>query len=426
MILRESSLNQLKSNLNEKIVDSFDLNNIGLTKEQLLLTNLKEIAHEYLEIELLKDKFIEKIFKNIDSLDFSEFLSYPNYHIKEKFIKKQVSAANIRGLNVISVDGSSVVKRFMNVDFSFLKAIAVKYYFLNNNVSKINYFPDISGYNNYHVQGNYINNEEPEVDSKVSIDMTFMEINLLNRLLAQKDDIDIIIIDGSIVIMPINLLFAKDFEISKAYDKLLKEYQKLYFNCKEREIILIGSIKDTRTSALTHLIKNSIQMLKPSATKLKDFIEINYRQIIEYFSDIDLFNRVLHKSERSCIFNCKREIDKIRDTGIKKEITFYFPFDFYAFYLKTTQHDTPCRFEFFMDENNTNEEATKKADLISSILLPISSYNEFYGLPIPQIEAHKRAVFKPLEINLLSNNLLRTLNKYGISLIEKRRNRRPF
>ena len=43
-----------------------------------------------------------------------------------------------------------------------------------------------------------------------------------------------------------------------------------------------------------------------------------------------------------------KEIRKI--TGIKKEIPYYFPFNFYAFYLKTATHDTPCRIEFFMDE----------------------------------------------------------------------------
>ncbi len=426
MTLRDNSLNNSKSNLSNRIINSIDPNNAGLTKEQLLLINLKDIANEYLEIEQLKDNFVKKVLKNLDQLDFSEFLKYPNYNIKEKFLKKEVSVANIRGLNVVSVDGSSVVKKFMNVDFSFLKAIAVKYYFLKNNISKINYYPDISGYNNYYVQGNYLNREESAIDSKISMEMTFMEINLLNKLLERNDDIDLIIIDGSIVIMPINLLFAKDFEISKAYDKLLKEYQKLYINCKEREIILIGSIKDTRTSALTHLLKSSIQMLKPNTARLNDFIELNYRQILEYFSDVDIFNRILSKYERSCIFNCKREIDKIRDTGIKKEIPYYFPFNFYAFYLKTAQYDTPCRFEFFTDESDSNEDAARRADLISSILLSISSYNEFYGLPIPQIEAHRRAVFKSPEINLLFNNLLRTLKSYGISLIEKRRTRRPF
>jgi hypothetical protein len=147
---------------------------------------------------------------------------------------------------------------------------------------------------------------------------------------------------------------------------------------------------------------------------------------MNFFSDLDLFNRILRKNERSCIFNCKTEIDKIRDTGIKKEIPYYFPLSFYAFYLKTTKYDMPCRIEFFMDEKHNIKEASRKADMISSILLPISNLNEHYGLPIPQIEAHKRAVFTNQEINLLFNSLRRKLNGFGIDLVEKRRNRRPF
>ncbi len=419
-----SKSNIIKSN--QDIKNNILSNESGLTKEQLLLIELKSIAQEYLGIENLKNKFAKSLLDNRENLDFSEFIKYPNYNIKENIVKKQVSPSNIRGLNVVSVDGSSVVKKFMNVDFSFLKAIAVKYYFYKNHSSKIDYFPDITGFNNYMVQANYINREENAVETKVSMDMTFMEIKLLNELIEKNNSIDLIIIDGSVVIMPINLIFSKDLEISIKYDKLLKEYQTLYSNCIEKGIILIGSIKDTRTSALTHLIRNSIQMLKPSTTNLTDFIKINYRQIVDYFSDLDLFNRVLIKSERSCIFNCKKELDKIRDTGIKKEIPYYFPFSFYAFYLKTTLHDTPCRIEFFMDEKHSLKDASEKADLISSILLPISSLNEYYGLPIPQIEAHRRAVFKPAEVNLLFNNLSRTLNSYGVSLLEKRRARRPF
>lgn len=426
MTIRDNFSNSNITKSNQYIKNTTRSNESGLTKEQLLLIDLKIIAQEYLEIEHLKNKFTKSLLDNRENLDFSEFIKYPNYNIKENLVKKQVLSSNIRGLNVVSVDGSSVVKKFMNVDFSFLKAIAVNYYFYKNHISKIDYFPDITGFNNYMVKANYINCEENAVETKVSMDMTFMEIKLLNDLIEKNNSIDLIIIDGSIVIMPINLIFSKDLEISIKYDKLLKEYQTLYSNCIEKGIILIGSIKDTRTSALTHLIRNSIQMLKPSTTKLTDFIKINYRQIVDYFSDLDLFNRVLKKSERSCIFNCKKELDKIRDTGIKKEIPYYFPFSFYAFYLKTTLHDTPCRIEFFMDEKHSLKDASEKADLISSILLPISSLNEYYGLPIPQIEAHRRAVFKPAEVNLLFNNLSRTLNSYGVSLLEKRRARRPF
>ena len=399
---------------------------MGLTKEQILLNNIQNIAEEYQEIELLKKKFVSAIIDNSDELDFSEFIKYPNYDIKENLIKKKIQMSNISGLYVVSVDGSSVIKKFMNVDFSFLKAIAVRYYFYKNHSSKIEYYPDLSGFNNYVVQGNYFNLEETTMEAKVSIDMTFMEISLLNKLIEKKPHIDLIIIDGSIVIMPINLLFTQDIDIAKKYDRLLREYQKLYKHCKDNGIILIGSIKDTRTSALTHLLGNSILMSKPSYNHLSTFVDINYRQVIEYFSDMDLYHRLLNKAERSCIFACKKDIDKIRDTGIKKEIPYYFPLSFYAFYLKTTQYDTPCRIEFFMDENQSIEDAKKRANLISSILLPISSLNEYYGLPIPQIEAHKRAVFKPSEIDLLFNNLSRKISGYGINLLEKRRSRRPF
>jgi len=413
-----------KKNLN--LLLAAELNNIGLTKELLLTQNLKDIAKEYAELENLKKSFSDIILKNFAQLDFTELVAYKKYFIKESCIKKEVAPSNIGGLKVVSVDGSYVVKKFLNVDFSFLKAIAVRYYFIKNHDARIKYFPDLNGFNNFLAQGNYLNCEENYVDAQVSLDMTFMEISLLNKLIENTKEIDIIIIDGSVVIMPINYLFSKDPHISKKYDRLLKEYHKLYLNCREYGILLIGSIKDTRTSALTHLLRDSIQLLKPSHSNLSDFIKLDYRQVFKYFSDLDLFNRLLSKFERSCIFQCKRDIDKIRNTGIKKEIPYYFPFVFYAFYLKTAKYDTPCRIEFFMEEKHDFKKASEKADLISSLLLPISSLNEYYGLPIPQIEAHRRAVFKPQELNLLFNNLKRNLNKYGVNLIEKRRNRRPF
>ncbi len=426
MTIRDKFINSKNSNFQNFSHDNEIINNIGLTKEQLLHNYLKVIAKEYLALEELKNSFVKIILKNMDDLDFSQLIDFTKFYIKEGFLKKTVQPANIRGLNIVSVDGSSVTKKYVNVDFSFLKAIAVKYYFKKNHIANIVYYPDLNGFNNYLVQGNLLNKDEIAVEAKVSIDMTFMEINLLNNMIEKSSDIDMIIIDGSIVIMPINLVFSKDPEISKQYDRLLKEYHKLYLNCKEKGILLIGSIKDTRTSALCHLLRDSIQLLKPSHSRLTDFIKADYRKVMEYFSDLDLFNRIMNKSERTCIFNCKREIDKIRDTGIKKEIPYYFPLSFYAFYLKTVHYDTPCRIEFFMDEKHSFKKASEKADLITSILLPMSSLNEHYGLPIPQIEAHRRAVFKPTEVDILLNNLTRTLNTHGISLLEKRRNRRPF
>ncbi|MHA2398440.1 MAG: hypothetical protein ACXADU_06080, partial [Promethearchaeota archaeon] len=129
----------------------------GFTREEILLKDLKLIAKEYIELETLKKSFSELILRNYSEFDFSSFLSFPKFFIKEKFVKKEVSASNLRGLNVVSVDGSSVTKKFMNADFSFLKAIAVKYYFKENHIARIKYFPDLNGFNNYVVQGNLLN-----------------------------------------------------------------------------------------------------------------------------------------------------------------------------------------------------------------------------------------------------------------------------
>jgi hypothetical protein len=425
MVIREDHIRKREESFyqSSKAIDSSKL---GLTKEQLLSKHLKHLASEYNRVEDLKKKFVNLILKNKEKLNFRNFIENPNYEIKEDFLKKTLETTNIRGLNVVSIDGSSVIKRFMNIDFSFLKAIAVKYYFKKNKQAKIEYFPDLHGFNNYNIKGNFISKNERFIELNTSLDMTFMEIKLLNNYIEKTSDVDMIILDGSVVIMPIDLIFSKDPLINHKYNNLLKEYHKLYKNCQEERILLIGSIKDTRTSALCHLIRNTIQYLKPNHHNLSDFIDINYRQVFDYFSDIDLFNRILHKYERTCIFQCKREVDKIRDTGIRKEIPYYFPLSFYAFYIKCAKYDLPCRIEFFMDEKHEFSEASRKADTIASILLPISSLNNHYGLPIPQIEAHRRAVFKPQEINLLFNSFTRELDKYGINIIEKRRNRRPF
>jgi hypothetical protein len=424
----KSNLIELNEEKYNDISIAFKKTDIGSTKEQLLMKDIKIIAHEFIEIEEFKKDFSKKIMRNLLNLNFSDFISNPKFYIREGFLKKKLRASNISGLNIISVDGSSVTKNFMNIDISFLKAIVVKYHFYENHNADITYFPDLNGFNYYSIKGNYTNRDENLIQNKISMDMTLMEINLLNNIIESQsnNDIDLIIIDGSIVITPINLLFSHDTEISIKYDNLLKEYHKLYLNCKENGIILIGSIKDTRTSALCNLIRDYIPLLKSHLHDLSDIFKTNYRQVFDYFSDLDFFNRILLKSQRSCIFNCKQEIEKIRDNGIKKEISYYYPLTFYAFYLKSVKYDVPCRIEFFMDANHSIKEASNRADLISSLLLPISGLNEHYGLPIPQIEAHKRAVFKSEEINILYKNLKRTLNQKGLELLEKRRRRRPF
>lgn len=67
------------------------INNIGLTKEQILHNYLKVIAKEYLALEELKNSFVKIVLKNMDDLDFSQFIDFPKFYIKEGFLKKNCS-----------------------------------------------------------------------------------------------------------------------------------------------------------------------------------------------------------------------------------------------------------------------------------------------------------------------------------------------
>lgn len=400
---------------------------IGTTKERCLTVDLTKIAKEFSSIEKTKQSFAQLIRNQLPNLDFSEYITFYSYRIKEMSLVKPVKSTSIKGLRIAAVDGSLVTKKFQGIDLIFLKSIVVKYFFTSQHSAEIKYYPDVSGYNNYSIQTNYFNINENGIDLTGSLEQTFMEINQLNSMLKNNDEyIDLIILDGSILVTPINLLFSKNYEISKRYDRVLREYRNLYKKCQERGITLVGSIKDTRTAALTNTLTQTIQMLISGKKILHEFLKINYREIMNYFSDYDLFSRVLNVGERSCVFRCNTDIDKIRHTNIKKNIPNYFPVDFFAFYLKNVPYDNPLRIEFFMDESHDIKDISKKADLIASIIYPLSNLNKNYGLPVCQIEAHQRSVFKSDEINLIFNSLKTLLHKYGISFFEKRRNRRPF
>jgi hypothetical protein len=217
----------------EKNAESENLNlsaiaDLGRTKEDLLFNQIENIALECKEVENLKNQFAKAILDNINELTFDEYINHPKYYIKEPILKNEVEISNIRGLKVVSVDGSSVIKKFLNVDISFLKSIAVKYYFYENTNARIDYFPDFNGFNNYDLHINLINKDDNYIDTNSSLDMTYMEIHILNELIKESPNIDLIIIDGSVVIMPIHLIFSKDPRISDKYYYVLQEYNKLY------------------------------------------------------------------------------------------------------------------------------------------------------------------------------------------------------
>ena len=82
MTIRDKFINSKNSNFQNFSHDNEIINNIGLTKEQLLHNYLKVIAKEYLALEELKNSFVKIILKNMDDLDFSQLIDFTKFYIK--------------------------------------------------------------------------------------------------------------------------------------------------------------------------------------------------------------------------------------------------------------------------------------------------------------------------------------------------------
>ncbi|MHA1472815.1 MAG: hypothetical protein ACTSQW_06945, partial [Promethearchaeota archaeon] len=93
MTVRNNTSNHKNINFNSNCFDSTNSIDSGFTKEQILTVNLKNLAQEYIDVERMKNTFVEILLANLKSLNFEELLKYPNYDIKENFIKKPIQTS---------------------------------------------------------------------------------------------------------------------------------------------------------------------------------------------------------------------------------------------------------------------------------------------------------------------------------------------
>ena len=65
MTIRDKFYNSEDINFHSLSRNKEVMNNLGLTKEQILLKDLKTIAKEYIELEELKNSFVNIVLKNL-------------------------------------------------------------------------------------------------------------------------------------------------------------------------------------------------------------------------------------------------------------------------------------------------------------------------------------------------------------------------
>ncbi|MHA1340881.1 MAG: DNA double-strand break repair nuclease NurA [Promethearchaeota archaeon] len=391
---RLSKENKKKYNKYKKM----ELINKANSIEEIFNTVIPEIAKDIADLENHKQDFINKL-KIIKKNKLDVFNSPVENEILEPFITYEIEDTILSDFNICAIDGSFIHESFFNLDISLFRAIAVIYSFDSKGKTKISYFPDINGIDNYKLSKFLKNFSDEKVNTHISLDRTLMEIKLANKILTESNiNINIIILDGSILTEPLNLIFSQDEDLLELYFKVIKEYRKLYTLCDQKEVFLVGVIKDSRSSTFRKLLARRLPKLLKLYSELSSIYSINYRTLLSYFSDIDFFNRILEQGERSCVFSINsagsswlpRQLELLKHE-LEDEGIFINNFEFFASYIKPVQYDHPMRVEFCLNQRLvTKNKIHRYITIISAILYKISRVTPDFALPIPQIEAHLR------------------------------------
>lgn len=393
---------------------------------------IPEFARDIIDLEAKKTNLIQAFLhmKNYLEQDSNLKRFFAADEVLDSKLISPVKLKKLKDFNVAAVDGSFVRKSYSNFEFSLFRAISVIYSFSNTGLD-IDYYPEDSGIQNYQLSRILNNTTDQIATSQVSIDRAFMEINLVNDLITKyKKNIKMIILDGSILTEPLNLLSnsPQNKELMVKYSNLLKEYKKLYNLCDIRKIDLIGVVKDTRSSTFRKLLSRRIPQILSKMGE-STLINIDYRKLLQYFSDLDLFHRLLEVGDRSCVFSISssgnswipRQLELL-NSELNRKNHFLNDYKFFACYMKPVAFDFPIRIEFHQNKNNINpKHLLSKVQRICEHLYPLCSKFDDFAVPIPQIEAHLRAKLTINDLNmviqLLNRHIGEELKNYSKKMI---------
>ncbi|MHA1733471.1 MAG: DNA double-strand break repair nuclease NurA [Promethearchaeota archaeon] len=384
---------------------------------------LQRHAEAFKQIRDAKSRLVAELRARMDKLNFSSLRSRGLEELLEDPLTVPIDPVSILGLKVASVDGGLQTRVFSNFQFVLTRAIGGVFRFRNSGAPAVKYYPDES--RNFRVEVIHRPMSSRGFEFNASIERALMEVELVNHVLKADPELDLVILDGSILAEPLDVFFKGDGNLLSRYNKLLREYYKLYKSCLENNVLVAGCVKDSRSSRLTAILRDSLPMLIGEDPSLKPLLKYDFRDILGYFRDEELFGLLLDWKERTPVFQYSSDTYDVTGEIRRNSLLSRLPINFYAFYGKMAELDAPLRVEFFAREDPG--EVRQRADLLAATLFPLASNHRMYAVPVPQIEVHRRAKITPQEMELQLGRFLRKLDPQDVlRLMAPRRNRRPF
>lgn len=383
---------------------------ISASEHQHLERKVGEIA-ERIRDQGRKRRLTAEILKSAKD-DFEIPIDDEKRDIIETSLVYPVENMDLEDIVVAGVDGGILNKPLHGLDLILVRSVVAIFSYENGNLLGADYHPSEMPV------PRLVNVHEPldsrELDTLVGLERQFSEMSKAKEAVEERD-IDALLLDGSIV--PQYVRNGAGGRTRELYEDLIESYKELYRTCTEKGILLLGAVKDSRSSRLANIFQKKIfpKLIEDEALSRDEITSFNENKNVLLVSrDTAFLDYLLEAGERTFTFSyAKAPANLLEDLGDwKKQI--------YAFYVKPVPYDRPVRVEFLSNQDEATETVERAASLVSSL----SAGHDACALPSVLIEADARAALAEEEISILRDNISDRLEPS--TMFDLRRERRPF
>jgi hypothetical protein len=338
---------------------------------------LSKLVEEIEHIEVTRKQFGDVLRNVKKKIDLSKFPAVAS-NIIDAPLTTKIKSTTLPGLKIVGVDGGLVRKRFRSMDLLLTRGIAVIFHFGPEEGPVVDFYPD--AFPEPKIIPLMLTLSSAELDQLASLERIAAELRVTLSVLEEFRPY-LILLDGSLFYHPRDRPQSGSIVFEK-FQEVLALYKQLYNKARKKQTILIGIVKDSRSTRvattmgeiLPHIIRN------PEIFEMMQGVD--YRWLIKISRDCDLLDTFLEESERSFVFRYSSEL-QFSTNNMSEDLSSWAP-SIWVTYLKTARDDLPLRIEYLSEDENDID--TSKIDAALSAILPLSSQHPEYGIPTPILE----------------------------------------
>lgn len=377
-------------------------------------TMLAKLVEEIERIESTRKRFGSVLRTLKGSIDLGKFPAIAT-NIAEGEFSKVIEPVDLSGLRIAGIDGGLVRKRFRSMDLVLTRGIAVIFYFGSKEGPHVNFFP--KAFPEPTIRPVMLTLPGPELDQLASLERMAAELRVTIAVLDEFQT-DLVLVDGSLFHHPRDRPQIGSIVFEK-FQEVIALYKQLYSKAMKKNTILVGIVKDSRSTRIVNLLGDILPHLLRNPTAFEKMQGVDYRWLLKISRDCDLLDTFLDAGERTFAFRYSTELNQ-NSNSLANDLTKWAS-SIWITYLRTAADDLPVRIEVLAG----SDDPINQIDKALSVILPLSWQHPEYGIPAPILEADARAKISMNETQLIIDRLM-ALSGLTYTTLEKRRSRNPF